>query len=157
MNSHEPIRMILPLAAAGALTPGELLRVEQHAGTCPGCRRELEVLHLYSRGLQELPQPVLPAHLVQRTTARLIQERAMRADQRWHDVTLGLLAMFSWASGIVAWMLVRAVTGGVWSVFGANLVAAGTWSLVSALLIWATAGAAVAVLGKRNELGRRIL
>jgi predicted anti-sigma-YlaC factor YlaD len=155
--SHESIQMMLPLAAAGALTQEELSTVELHVGTCPGCRRELEVLRLYATGLQELPQPIVPVGLLSRTRARLVQERASKAERRWQALTLSLLVVFSWVSGIVFWLLVRAITGGVWKVFGTNLVAAGTWSLISGLLAWATAGVAVVILGKRNEPVRRIL
>jgi hypothetical protein len=72
-------------------------------------------------------------------------------------MVLGLLTVFSWGTGVVFWMLVRAVTGGVWNVLGTNLADAATWSLVSALLMWTTAGAAAVILGKRSAFMRRIL
>ena len=157
MSDHEAIHNMLPLAAAGALGRAEISRVERHVAACSGCRRELEVLRLYSRGLGELPQPMVPAGLLQRTKARLIQERATTADHRRQALMLGLLTVFSWSIGVVLWMLVRAVTGGVWKVLGANLADAATWSLVSALLMWTTAGAAAVILGKRGEFMRRVL
>jgi hypothetical protein len=157
MSDHEAIHNMLPLAAAGALGRAEISRVERHLAACSGCRRELEVLRLYSRGLGELPQPAVPAGLLQRTRARLIQERATAADHRRQGLVLGLLTVFSWAIGGVFWLLVRAVTGGVWEVLGTNLADAATWSLVSALLMWTTAGAAAVMLGKRGEFMRRVL
>jgi len=157
MNSHESIRAMLPLAAAGAMPPQELAIVEEHARTCPACQRDLQTLRLYSDGLQELPQPVLPAGLLRRTKARLIQEQEKKAAQRWRALTLSLLVLFSWASGLTSWLLVRAITGGVLSIFGVNLVAVGIWSLVSAVLAWATAGVAAVVMGKRDELVRKFL
>jgi hypothetical protein len=157
MNNHESIRPLLAQAAAGILPKEELALVEQHAGTCPGCHRELELLRLYARGLQEMPQPVLPAGLMRRTRARLIQEQEKKAERRWKALTLGLLVLFSWASGIVSWLVVRTFTGGMLSVFGMNLVAVGTWSLMSAVVAWSTAGVAAIVMGKRDELVRRIL
>ncbi len=157
MNGHETIRRILSLAAAGALRQDELATVERHTSTCPECKRELEILRLYSQGLRELPQPLVPAGLLQRTAVRLAAERAARADRRWQALTLGLLVLFSWVSGIVFWLFVRAITGGVWSFYGTNLVAAGTWSLISVLLAWSTAGVVAVILGKRDELVRKFL
>ncbi len=157
MNGHETIRAMLPLAAAGALTRGDLAAVEQHAATCSLCARELEVLRLYSEGLRDLPRPMVPAGLMQRTTARLVQERAAAAGRRRQDLTLGALALFSWSLAAVSWILVRVFTGGVWIVLGANLADAGTWFLASALLAWTTAGVAVVALGKHHALVRRIL
>jgi len=157
VNSHDSICKLVTLAAADALSHEEMSRVEQHAETCPECRRELEVLRLYSRGLRELTPPVAPAGLLQRTRARLEQERAARAERRWHDLTLSLLALFSWASGIVFWVAARFVTGEVWKVFGTNVAVFGTWSLLCAVLVWTTAGVAVVVLRNRSESARRIL
>jgi hypothetical protein len=59
--------------------------------------------------------------------------------------------------GAASWLLVRAVTGGVWNVLGTNLADPVTWLLVSVLLAWATAGVAAVALGKRHELARRLL
>jgi hypothetical protein len=157
MNSHESIRAMLPLAAAGVMPLEEMAIVEQHASTCPGCHRELELLRLYTRGLQDMPQPVLPAGLMRRTRARLIQEQEKKEARRRQALTLSLLVLFSWATGLVSWLLVRAVTGGVLSIFGINLVAVGIWSLMSVLLAWATAGVAAIVMGKRDELVRKFL
>ena len=157
MSDHEGIHNMLPLAAAGALGRTEISRVERHLAACSGCRRELEVLRLYSRGLGELPQPMIPAGLLQRTRARLIQERDTAADHRRQGLVLGLLTVFSWSIGGVFWLLVRAVTGGVWEVLGTNLADAVTWFSVSALFAWTTAGVAAVVLGKHHKLARRPL
>jgi hypothetical protein len=70
---------------------------------------------------------------------------------------LGLLTVFSWSIGGVFWLLVRAVTGGVWEVLGTNLADAVTWFSVSALFAWTTAGVAAVVLGKHHKLARRPL
>jgi hypothetical protein len=157
MNDHEGIRAKLPLAAAGVLARSELSTVEQHAATCLECRRELEALRLYARGLRELPQPLAPPGLLQATRARILQEQAAAAERRWQDLMLGLLTLFSWGIGVVYWMLFRALTGGLWRVFGANLADAVTWYWVWALLVWTTAGVAVVMLGQRTEWMRRAL
>jgi hypothetical protein len=95
--------------------------------------------------------------LLQRTRARVLQERAAAADRRWQSLVLGLLVLFSWCLGAASWLLVHEVTNGVWMVLGANLADAGTWSLVSVLLVWPTAGVAAVALGKQIEWVRRPL
>jgi len=157
MKDHEAIRAMLPLAAAEALARGELSAVEQHAAACSQCRSELDALRLYSHGLSELPQPMVPVGLLWRTRARLAQARATAADRRRQSLALGLLVSFSWTMGVATWILLNAVTGGVWKVFGTNLADPVTWFLVSVLLAWTTAGVAGVILGKRNELVRRTL
>lgn len=146
MNDHETVRAMLPLAAAGVLAAGELSTVEEHAAGCPACQGELEALRLYSRGLGELPQPRVPAGLLQRTLARVIQEHDAAADRRRHGVTLGVLTAFSWTIGIVFWTLFRIVAGDVWKVLGIDLADPVTWFWLSALLAWTTAGVAVVIL-----------
>jgi hypothetical protein len=155
MSGHEATRAMLPLAAVGVLTRNELSKVEEHAAVCPECTRELDALRLYSRSLQELPQPKLPEGLLQRTQARVLQERDAVADRRRQSLTLGVLTAFSWILGIVFWTLVRMIAGGVWKILGTNLADPVTWFWVSALFGWTTAGVAVVILGKRHELARR--
>jgi anti-sigma factor RsiW len=145
MNTHENIRKLLPLVAASA--PGPALdaakasSVEGHVAECAECRRELELLRQYARGLQSMPQPAVPEGLLQRTMARVIQERESHAERRKQSVTLGLLGAFSWAMGIVFWLLARAFVTG----FGF-----GAWSVISGALAWTTVGAAAVALRKRN-------
>ena len=148
MNGHEEVRKLLPLAAAGALSRSQLSAVEGHAVTCAECRRELEVWRLYSRGLHELPQPVTPAGLMQRTAARLARERDAVAERRRHDLTLGLLVAFSWVIGALSWIPLRAVVGGI-GIF--------TWVMFSSLLTWTTAGVAAVLLLRRKEWIRRLV
>ena len=155
MRDHEAFSALVPLAAAGSLANDELAAVEQHALACPECARELEVLRLYARGLRELPQPMAPAQLLQRTQARVMEARVRAAERRRNGLLLTLLSVFSWISGILVWMFARAVTGGVWKVLGVDLVGGLSWSLISAVLMWMTAGVTAFVMGRRNELLRR--
>jgi len=141
MNTHENIRKLLPLAAASALEAAKASSVESHVAGCAECRRELELLRQYARGLQSMPQPAVPESLLQRTMARVVQEREHEAARRKQGLTLGLLGAFSWAMGIVFWLLARVFIGGLG--FGA-------WSAVSGLLAWTTVGAAAVALRKRN-------
>jgi hypothetical protein len=157
MNEHESIRELLLLAAAGALDgPGELRRVTEHAATCEVCRRELQVWSVYTEGLGRLPQPLLPAGLMERTRARIVEQRAAAARRRENALLLGALSLFGWISTLAFWTLARVFTGGVWNLFGVNLVSALTWSLLSTVVVWITAGASAVMLGDRREV-RRVL
>ncbi|HWE50943.1 MAG TPA: zf-HC2 domain-containing protein [Bryobacteraceae bacterium] len=156
MNSHESIHPLLPQAVAGVLAEEALATVERHADACPVCRREMELLRIYARGLQELPQPVVPARLMRMTKARLVRAQEIKAERGRKALTLALLLVFSWISALMSWLVVRTFTGGV-SLFGMNLIAVGTWSGISAVLTWTTAGVAAVVMGKRRELVRRVL
>jgi anti-sigma factor RsiW len=146
MMKHEEMRGLLPLAAADALEPKESAVLEAHLMECEECRRQLEVLRLYSAALREIAAPELPAGLLERTSARLHAEQT-NAVPTW---LLVLLALFSWATGLAFWWIVRVASSGVLSVFGANLTDAFTWSALSTLLVWATAGTVAVVLGREG-------
>jgi anti-sigma factor RsiW len=154
MTEHESVRTMLALAAAGVLGPEDVRRVEQHTQDCEVCRRDLETWAAYTQGLRKLPQPSVPEGLVQRTQARILQERAHAADRRKSELMLGALAIFGWGAGWALWTLVRAVTGGSLNVFGANLVNGLTWSLVSMVVAGITAATAALMLGRGREARR---
>jgi anti-sigma factor RsiW len=154
MTEHESIQAMLALTAADALDPGELRRVQQHADGCEICRRELQTWSLYAQGLPKLPQPIAPDGLMERTRARVIEQRAASAARRHENRVLAALVVFGWAASLTTWTVVRVLTGGSLYVFGANLVSGVTWSLLSTALVWMTAAVAAAMLGRRNELRR---
>lgn len=156
MSEHESVRAMLALAAAGVLGPEEVRRVEQHAQECESCRRDLETWSVFTQGLRKLPQPSAPEGLVQRTQARILQERAHASDRRKSELMLGALAIFGWGTGWALWTLAGAITGGSLNVFGANLVNGLTWSLVSMAVSGITAATAALMLGRGRE-GRRFL
>ena len=79
MSSHDAIRELLPLAAAGALDAPEQRRVEEHARECPECLRQLENWGLYARALHQMRPPAIPVRLLERTRTRILQERAAAA------------------------------------------------------------------------------
>ena len=153
-NSHEFVRSQLPLAAAGALSHEELRVVTDHASACESCRRELEVWGLYGKGLQQLPQPVIPADLFARTHRSVLRDRAESLERRRNAWMLCALAVFSWVTSFGFWIVVRALTGGTLEVLGANLVDAGPWILFSSILTWITAGVAAATLGSQRYTRR---
>jgi hypothetical protein len=157
MTEHESIMKMLPLAAAGALDAQDQRRVDEHARDCRSCRRELEIWSGYSQGLARLPQPPVPAQLMERTRARILQERAAIADRRWDDLMMAALALFAWTVGLSFWFLLRVFSGGALIVMGMNLVRLGTWSAVSTILVWLTAAVAAFALGRRRRELRRAL
>ena len=142
---HEEIQKMLALAAAGSLGAEEQRAVEQHAIGCEGCRRELEILGMYARGLGAMPQPAVPEGLLERTRLRVAEAGWEAAEQRSRDLMLALVVVLSWAGWLGLWMAVRTFTGGAVSALG-----------ISTLLVWATAGVAVLLLGKRDVLTRRL-
>ncbi len=142
MTEHESVREMLALAAAGVLDAGEVRRIEQHARMCEACRAELEAWAAYTQGLRRLPQPPAPEGLLERTSARILQERTAAADHRHQALLLGALAIFGWMSSLAFWVLVRETTGGVLNGWA--------WWSASTALSWATAGTAALVLGRRE-------
>ena len=160
MTEHESIQAMLALAAAGALDPVELARVQQHAESCEMCRREFNVWSSYARGLSELPQPAVPVGLLERTRARILElsedQREASAAQRREALILAALGLFGWVASLTTWTLLRILSGGGLQVFGLDLVSGATWPLASTVFAWMTAATAVAMLGRRSELARTL-
>jgi len=150
MTEHEAVRELLAFAAAGALGPDEVRRVEQHASSCEACRAELATWAAYAQGLRKLPQPSAPEGLLERTCARVLAERAASEERRGHELRLAALALFGWMASLALWFVVRGFAGGTLIVLGANLSNGWTWLTVSAALSWATAGTAALMLGRRE-------
>ena len=121
MNEHESVAEWLALAAAGTLTAEEQRRVDEHARECAACRAELERWASYTRILGQLRQPAVPANLMERTRARILQDRAAAAGQRTENLMLSALAAFAWILGLTSWVVLRVFTHGVFVFFGANL------------------------------------
>jgi predicted anti-sigma-YlaC factor YlaD len=156
MNTHESIRKMLPLAAAGALDSQQQLQVESHVRGCESCRIELDEWAVAASGLRKLPQPLVPAGLLARTQARVLRERAAAASMRWNGVALCGLGVFSWITSVAVWLIVRELSGGKFEVLGTNLVSAGPWFLVSFVVASITATATALLVGNRGEIGRAL-
>ena len=91
---------------------------------------------------------------MERTRARIMEQREAAIARRHESRILAALVVFGWAASLATWALVRILAGGSLSVLGTNLVSGVTWSLLSTALVWMTAAAAAAMLGKRNQLRR---
>ena len=157
MSEHESIRELLSLAAAGVLAPEEQRRVEQHAGVCDACQRQLEMWQRYSRELVRLPAPVAPKHLAEQTRARILRERAATADRRWDDIVLAVLVLFGWTVTLVTWIVFRLFTGGLLSVVQVGFVRILMWSGASTVFAWLTAAVAAVMLGIERRATRRLI
>ncbi|MBI3279866.1 MAG: zf-HC2 domain-containing protein [Acidobacteria bacterium] len=151
MSEHESVRKLLALAAAGALEFEDVRRVEQHAQACDDCRRELETWSRYARALRQLPQPSLPAGLLERARDRILQENGAATSDQANAVLLGAIVVFGWVSAPALWVLVHGVTGGTVNIQGMSLVSLLWWSLLSAVLTWTTAAASAMALVRRSE------
>ncbi len=154
MSEHESSQAMLALLAADALGPEEVIRVKRHADGCEMCRRELDAWGVYARGLSALPQPVIPAGLLERTRLRMTEHRELSAARREDNWMLAALVAFGWAASLTTWILIRTLTGGALSLLGVNLVNVVNWMLLSTVLVWMTAAIAAAMLGRRSDLER---
>ena len=151
---HDAIQAMLALYAADALGPGERRRVEQHSGSCDACRRELLAWDSYASGLTQLPQPLAPQGLMERTRMRIVQQREAAAARRRENAMLAALVVLGWAVSLATWTAIRALAGGSLVVLGANVVSGASWFLVSTVFAWMTAAAAAAMLGRRDGVRR---
>jgi hypothetical protein len=157
MKEHESLRQLLPLAAAGVLGEEEQLRVERHARECDNCRHGLETWRALSRDLRRLPQPVVPARLVELTRVRVLQERTVAETRHQDELLLVCLALFSGISSSAVWYLLRLLFGSGLSVLGVDILSWTTWLAGSTVLVWASAAAAAVALGNRHRELRRAL
>ena len=152
MNQHETIRGGLALAAAGVLLIDEQRRVDDHVRDCVNCQAELERWRSFTQGLRNLRQPAVPAKLMERTRARVLQGRATAASLRAESLLLSTLAAFAWIVGFTFWFLLRVFTGGTLMLLGADPTGVLIWSLSSTVFVWLTAAAATLLLGRHREL-----
>ena len=155
MNTHEQIRALLPLASSGSLSRDEMLSVEQHVRVCTNCRDELNSWGSYAMGLRHLPQPVVPAHLIARTQARILRAHERADESKGRFILFVGLSLFSWVVNLLMWKLAQELTGGRFEVLGMNLVAAGPWFLVS-FVVCGTAAIAAAISLKEFSGGRTL-
>jgi len=157
MSDHASIRELLSLAAAGVLAPHDQRLVDEHVAACEACRLELVQWQLCARELARLPAPVAPEHLAERTRARILAERAAKAERRWDDVVLAVLALFAWTVSLVTWVVFRLFSGGMISVFQAGFLTILIWSGATTVLAWLTAAVAAVMLGSRRKAVRRLV
>lgn len=156
LESHEKIRELLALAAAGVLTPEEELLVTRHRETCDECSAELERWGVLTGGLRRLPTPQPRATVVERARAQAETRLAEEIEHRWQRAVIIFLVLYAWILTVVTWPIFRMITGGLLTRFepGFN----NSWFLFTAFttLVWATGGVATVLLARNREQGRRM-
>lgn len=156
LESHEQIRELLALAAAGALTPEEEQLVARHRETCDECSAELERWDVLTGGLRRLPTPQPRATVVERARAQAETRLAQEIEHRWQRAVIIFLALYAWILTLVTWPIFRLITGGLLTRFGPGFNH--SWFLFAAftILVWATGGVAAVLLGRHRQQGRRM-
>ena len=155
MNDHETIRELLPLAAAGALDPGDARRVEQHLAACAACAAEMEEWRELATGLRRLPTLQPRPEVVERTRAALEWRTALEVERRGNRIALAFGIAVSWTATLSGCVLVRLFSEG--PRFAMNLFGGSTWIWLVGYtaLAWVTAAAAALILAMRRRPERR--
>jgi anti-sigma factor RsiW len=155
VSEHQRIRILLPLAASGDLSPRDMREVGEHVARCTACRQASDELAALGTALRALPTPQPPAELVARVCrlgeTRLELQRAPRNGA----VFLAPLVAASWVAALATWPLVRAVFQwlfGGWHVSGGGL--GGTLAAYSILGFILACTSALAVGRGAREIGR---
>jgi len=153
MSGH--VRDLLPLAAAGALDPGESLRVEAHLRECAACAGEAAGWRTVARELGRLPAPKPSRTLVARTMEAVEQRLTERAERAWNQAALAFLVAFAWTLAVLSWVIVDLVNGVLALRLDLSVGSSATWYAAYLVAGWLSAGAAAMLLGRRaSEEGR---
>ena len=148
MTTHENIRQLLTLSAAGLLEAADERLVRLHAHECVECAAALDELAAVSSDLSRLPAPIAPADLLARTEARVAAELAAQASLR-HGALLAVGAgLFAWMATLAPWGLYRLLIG------SAGWLA---WLLLTTVPAYTAAGAVAVLFASRRRLERSVL
>jgi len=156
MDSHDKIREMLSLAAAGGLGAGEEQQVLDHAASCAACAAQLEEWKLLASGLRRLPTPQPRSVVVERARAGAEMRLAEEAEHRWHRMVMISLVTFAWVLTLATWPLFRILTGGVLVWFDPRFNQ--TWLVFAGFtgLLWLTGGVAAVLLARYRQQERRM-
>jgi anti-sigma factor RsiW len=145
MTTHETIRQLLALSAAGLLDAADERRVREHVHECAECSTALDELAAVSADLSRLPAPMAPPDLMARTQARVAAELAAQAGLG-HGAILAVGAgLFAWMAALATWGLYRFLAG------SAGWLA---WLVLTTVPAYMTAGAAAVMFASRRRLER---
>lgn len=140
MSSHESVRQLLALSAAGLLDAAEERSVREHARQCARCAAKLEDYAALATALCALPCPLPLPDLLRRTSALVAAE----VDRRQGTALAGASAVFTFAFVLLVGHTLRVLAGD-----SAALAWLG-WAALTSVF-----GAASAlVLGARRRLER---
>lgn len=154
MTQHEQFRELLALAAAGALEPEEMRRIEQHAAACAECAQGMEVWRALLQDLRRLPTPQPRAEVVER--ARALAEARLRqaAEERSSLRMVIFLGAFAWVLLVASWPLYHLLTGGVLEGYAPRLVQGWMGFAVWTGLAWLAAGVAAVLVAAQQQRER---
>ena len=153
MSGH--VTSLLPLAAAGALDPGEAFRVEAHLRECVVCRAEAAAWRDVAGELGRLPAPKPSRALVARTVEAVEERLAERAERAWNRAALGFLVAFAWTLAVLSWVVVDLMNGVLALRLERSVGSSAAWYAAYLGAGWLSAGAAAVLLGRRaREEGR---
>jgi len=153
MSGH--VTDLLPLAAAGALDPGEEARVTAHLGACAACAAEAAGWRALAGELGRLPSPKPSRALVARTVEAVEERLAERAEQAWNRAALAFLVAFGWTMAVLSWVVVDLVNGALALRLERSVGSSAAWYAVYLVAGWLSAGASAVLLGRRaREEGR---
>ena len=148
MTTHETIRRLLALSAAGLLDAPDERRVCQHVAVCAECAAALDELAAVTADLSRLPAPTAPPDLLARTEARVAAELAAQAGLR-HGALLAVSAgLFAWMAALAAWGLYRFLAG------SAGWLA---WLVLTTGPAYMAAGAVAVMFASRRRFERSLL
>ena len=148
MTTHETVRQLLALSAAGLLEAADERRVREHVHECAECAAALDELAALSADLCRFPAPMAPADLLARTEARVAAELAAQAGLR-HGALLAVGAgLFAWMAALTTWGLCRFLTG------SAGWLA---WLALTTVPAYMAAGAVAVLFASRRRLERSLL
>ena len=148
MTTHETIRQLLALSAAGLLDAADDRRVREHVHECAECATALDELAAVSADLCRLPAPIAPPDLLARTEARVAAELTAQTGLR-HGALLAVAAgLFAWMAALATWGLYRFLTG------SAGWLA---WLVLTTVPAYMAAGAVAVMFASRRRLERSLL
>lgn len=148
MTTHETIRQLLPLSAAGLLDAADERRVREHVRECAECATALDALAAVSADLCRLPAPLAPPDLLARTQARVAAELADRAGMRHGAILAAGAGLFAWMATLATWGLYRFFAG------SAGWLA---WIVLTTVPAYMTAGAVAVMFASRRRFERSLL
>ena len=148
MTTHETIRQLLALSAAGLLDAADERRVREHVRECAQCAAALDDLAAVSADLSRLPAPIAPPDLLARTEARVAAELAAQAGLRQGALLAVGAGLFAWMATLATWGLYRFFAG------SAGWLA---WLVLTTVPAYLTAGAVAVMFASRRRLERSLL
>jgi predicted anti-sigma-YlaC factor YlaD len=155
MSEHDQIAKLLPLAATGDITPGEIRRIREHLAVCDECRRVSNDYALLGSALRGLPTPQPSAELLARVRVIAAPKLAQKQVRSRDTLVLAPLVAASWIVALTTWPWVRAA--GTWVLTGWPLPGGG---FAHALVVYSILGfllasvAAIAVGRYASAIGR---